>query len=153
MKNAPRQAGFSLIEVMLAVLIMGIALVGLTHGMTTALESTKDSAQQTSVVMLAAGQMETLRAEGFLSDGTTEGDFGDDLPAYKWEQTVSPSTLDGLHKVVVVVKDAKSGGTLYTLETMLFDPDYPANAEESAAASKENQREHEKARKRDRRRG
>jgi prepilin-type N-terminal cleavage/methylation domain-containing protein len=35
--------GFSLIEVMCAILIMGVALVALTHGMTTALGSTKDS--------------------------------------------------------------------------------------------------------------
>ena len=151
MRARQHHAGFSLIEVMCAVLIMGVALVGLTHGITTALSSTKDSAVQTAVVLLAAGQMETLRADGFLTDGTTEGDFGDDMPRYAWEQTMTPSTVDGLHKVVVVVKDAKSGDALYSLETLLFDPDYPAAADE--AASKQNQREHEKARKRDRRKG
>jgi prepilin-type N-terminal cleavage/methylation domain-containing protein len=143
------QAGFSLIEVMCAVLIMGVALVGLTHGITTALSSTQDSAVQTAVVLLAAGQMETLRAEGVLADGTSEGDFGDDMPRYAWEQTITPSTVDGLHKVVVVVKDAKSGAALYSLETLLFDPDYPAAADDA----KQNQRDHEKARKRDRRKG
>jgi prepilin-type N-terminal cleavage/methylation domain-containing protein len=152
MRSSRRHAGFSLIEVMCAVLIMGIALVGMAHGITTALNSTSDSGVQTSVVLLAAGQMETLRADGFLEDGTTEGDFGEDLPKYAWEQTVSPATIDGLHKVVVVVKDAQSGVKLYTLETMLFDPDYPAAAADEAT-SKENQRDHEKARKKDRRNG
>jgi len=136
---------------MCALLIMGVALVGLTHGITTALSSTKDSAVQTAVVLLAAGQMETMRAEGVVTDGTTEGDFGEDMPQYAWEQTISPSTLDGLHQVVVVVKDAKSGAALYSLETLLFDADYPATADE--AASKQKQRDHDKARKRDRRKG
>jgi prepilin-type N-terminal cleavage/methylation domain-containing protein len=150
MKRARPNAGFSLIEVMCAVLIMGVALVGLTHGITTALSSTKDSEVQTAVVMLAAGQMETLRVDGILTDGTTEGDFGEDIPLYVWEQTISPGEVDGLHKVAVVVKDAKSGAALYRLETLLFDTDYPATADD--AANKQKQRDHDKAKKQDRRR-
>jgi len=83
--------GFSLIEVMCAILIMGVALVALTRGMTTALGSSKDSEVQTTVVGLAAGQIETLRAGGVLTDDTTEGDFGDSFPKYRWEQTVAPA--------------------------------------------------------------
>ncbi len=113
--------GFTLIEVMCAILIMGVALVALTHGMTTALGSTKDSEVQTTVVALAAGQLETLRASAVLTDETTDGDFGDSFPKYKWEQTVAPGELDGLHQVDVVVKDAASGTTLYKLTTLLFD--------------------------------
>jgi general secretion pathway protein I len=144
-----RNAGFSLIEVMCAVLIMAVALVALTQGITTALSSTKDSEVQTSVVMLAAGQIETLRAEGVLTDGTTDGDFGADIPLYAWVQTISPAEVDGLHKVSVVVTDARSGASLYRLETLLFDTDYPATADE--AASKEKQRDKDKARGRNRR--
>jgi prepilin-type N-terminal cleavage/methylation domain-containing protein len=140
------QSGFSLIEVMCAILIMGIALVALTHGITTALGSTKDSEVQTIVVGLAAGQIETMRASAILTDGTSEGDFGDNFPRYRWEQTVSPGDVDGLHQVDVVVKDAKSGATLYKLTTLLFDMDYP-----SASDTKQQERDQEKAKKRNRR--
>jgi len=144
------RTGFSLIEVMCAVLIMAVALVGMTHGITTALSSTKDSEVQTGLVLLAAGQMETLRAGGDLTDGTTEGDFGSQIPLYTWEQTITPAEVEGLHKVVVAVKNAKYGESLYRLETLIFDPDYPATAAD-AAARKQNQRDHDRARKRDRR--
>jgi len=138
--------GFTLIEVMCAILIMGVALVGLTRGITTALGSSKDSEVQTTVVGLAAGQIETLRASTVLTDDTTEGDFGESLPRYKWEQTVAPADVDGLHQVDVVVKDAKSGATLYKLTTLLFDSDYPTDTD-----TKQKQRDQEKAKKRNRR--
>jgi general secretion pathway protein I len=148
MSARPDHGGFSLIEVMCAILIMGVALVALTRGMTTALGSTKDSEVQTTVVTLAAGQIETLRAGGVLTDDTTEGDFGDSFPKYKWELTVAPSDLDGLHQVDVAVQDAKTGATLYKLTTLLFDSDYPSS---SASDAKQKQRDQDKAKKRNRR--
>jgi hypothetical protein len=89
-----------------------------------------------------------LRASAVLTDETTEGDFGESFPKYKWEQTVAPSDVDGLHQVDVVVKDAKSDATLYKLTTLLFDSDYPST---SAADAKQKARDLEKARKRNRR--
>ncbi len=99
---------------------------------------------RTTVVSLAAGQIETLRAGAVLSDGTTEGDFGDSFPKYNWEQTIAPGEVDGLHQVDVLVKDAKSGATLYKLTTLLFDSDYPST---SASDAKAKQRELDKAKK------
>lgn len=119
-------AGFSLIEVMVAILILGVAVVGLTQGFTTALDSSKDSEQQTAAALFAAGQIETLRAETGMTDETTEGDCGDDLPLYKWRQTVSATDIDGLHDVDVVVESAKTGEMVFELKTLLFEvPDQP----------------------------
>jgi general secretion pathway protein I len=143
-----RQAGFSLVEVMCAVLIMGVALVALTRGMATALGSSKDAETQTVVVDLAAGQLETLRATGALVDDTTEGDFGETFPRYKWEQTVSPGEADGLHQVEITVKDTKSGANLYKLTTLLFDSDYPVYG---ASEAKQKQKDLDKSKKRNRR--
>jgi len=114
-------AGFSLIEVMVAVLILGIALAGLTHGITTALESSKESQWQTTAALFASGQIETLRAEGSLENGETTGDCGPDLPAYRWKQTVTDTDITGLHEVSVVVENAATGQMIYELKTMLFE--------------------------------
>ncbi len=119
------RSGFSLIEVMCAILILGIALVGLTQGITTALSSSKETELQTSAALIAAGQIETLRAEDYLEDGITEDTCGDDLPLYQWTQTISSTDIDGLHEVKVVVENANTGKEIYELRTLLFDPDYP----------------------------
>jgi len=111
--------GFSLVEVMVAILILSVALAGLTRGLTTALSSSKESERQTVAAQFAAGQIETLRAEGHLVDGTTEGDCGDDLPLYSWKQTISPANIDGLHEVEVEV--ANSGQPVFELRTLLFE--------------------------------
>jgi Tfp pilus assembly protein PilV len=108
---------------MCAILILGIGLVGLAQGLAAALRSSKESELQTAAVLLAAGQIETLRAEGFLVDGETEGDSEeDDLALYHWKQSVASASIDGLHEVTVLVEESKSGKAIYELRTLLFDP-------------------------------
>ena len=140
-----RTAGFSLIEVMCAILILGIGLVGLTQGLTTALSSSKESELQTSAALIAAGRMETLRADGYLKDGVEDGEGGEGFALYRWKQTISSTTIDGLHEVEVVVENAKSGKTIYELRTLLFDPPLDSSQDESSkrrnpAASKKKER-------------
>jgi prepilin-type N-terminal cleavage/methylation domain-containing protein len=118
----PRNAGFSLVEVMCAILILGIALAGLTMGIATALSSSKDSEVQTTAAMMAAGQVEMIRADGFLNDGEDEGDFGEGIPLYRWKQTISGTSIAGLHEIKVVVLNSKTGKDIYELQTLLFDP-------------------------------
>jgi prepilin-type N-terminal cleavage/methylation domain-containing protein len=131
MNRHRHHAGFSLIEIMVAILILGVALTGLTEGITTALGSNKESELQTAAALIAAGQIETLRAEKILVDGVTQGDC-EDLPLYQWTQTVSPGGLDGLHEVKIVVQKVNSDAAICELSTMLFDPDYPGQDEDSA---------------------
>jgi general secretion pathway protein I len=120
MTPSPSQAGFSLIEVIVAILILGVALVTLTEGVTSALTSSKTSELQTTAAMLAAGQIETLRATGDYPDGETEGDFGDEFPQYRWAQTIGDTDVSGLHGVDVSVQDSRTGKDIYDLKTLLF---------------------------------
>ena len=122
MITTQRNAGFSLVEVMCAILILGIAMVGLTLGITTALSSNKESELQTTAALLAAGQIELLQADKILTDGVEEGEFGAGLALYRWKQTVSSTAISGLHEVEVTVENSKTGKAIYELRTMLFDP-------------------------------
>src|SRR5215831_8095395 len=112
-----KAGGFSLVEILCAVLILGVALTGMIQGVTTALGSNKESERQTVAALFAAGQVETLRAEGGLRDGTTDGDCGEGLSLYRWQQTISAAGIDGLHEVAVVIENTKTGKTIYELRT------------------------------------
>ena len=126
------QAGFSLIEVMVAILILGVAIAGLTEGLSVALNSSKESEWQTTAALFAAGRIETLRAEGTFHDETTEGSCGDILPLYRWRQSVKSAGIEGLHDVEVVVENARSGTAIYSLRTLLFEAPTPPTLEPNA---------------------
>jgi prepilin-type N-terminal cleavage/methylation domain-containing protein len=117
-----RCAGFSLVEVLCAILILGIGLAGMAHGITTALRSTKESERQTAAALLAAGQIETVRAEGYLVGGAEEGTGSGPLSQYRWVQRITESDIEGLFEVEVSVRHGTSEETIYKLQTMLFDP-------------------------------
>lgn len=117
-----RSAAFSLIEVMCAVAILGIAMVGLTHGITTALTASKESELQTAAALIAAGRLETLRADGFIEEGTDEEAMTGELAIYRWKQAVTETSTRGLFEVVVRVEHTRTDKLIYELRTMLFDP-------------------------------
>lgn len=126
-------AGFSLVEVMCAILILGLAMVGLTLGITTALTSNKESELQTAAALIAAGQMEQLQADRILVDGVEEGDCGAGLALYRWRQSISSTSISGLHEVAVTVENTRTGKPIYELRTLLFDPP----AEKSSGSNRE----------------
>jgi general secretion pathway protein I len=144
MNVTPLNAGFSLIEVMVAILILGVALVGLTHGITTALESSKESEQQTTAALFAAGKIETLRAEGGLENGETDGDCGAGLEAYRWKQTISDADVDGLHDVDVVIERAQDNQEIYELKTLLFEVPSDVNDQNSNNKNSTDKNSHSK---------
>ena len=126
-----RQAGFSLLEVMCAILILGIGLVALTQGLSTALASSKDAEVQSAAALLAAGQIETLRAEGYLLEGETEGEGDGALSGYSWVQNVVETQPEGLYEVTVTVKKGENNEEVFELKTMLFDPPIVREPDES----------------------
>lgn len=127
------EAGFSLVEVLLSILILGIALTGLTRGVTTALSASKETELQTGAAMVAAAQIELLRAEGFIIAGENEGESG---TLYKWHQSVVESTTEGLYEVTVAVNHSNTDKQIFELKTLLFDPPLDLNETEREDAQK-----------------
>lgn len=136
-------AAFSLVEVLLSIMILGIALTGLTRGVTTALTASKETELQTGAAMVAAAQIELLRAEGFIMEGETEGESGS---LYAWKQSVTETTTEGLYEVTVTVGHANTEKQIFELKTMLFDPPLDLNETEREDEMKDQARGRERGR-------
>jgi type II secretory pathway pseudopilin PulG len=121
MKTTLTELGFSLVEVIFAISVLAVAVVGLTEGITLALQSNKESELQSTAALYAAGLIETLRAEGGVTDGDEDGDCGEGLALYRWKESVTAAGIDGLHHVKVVIENAKTEKTIYELESLLFE--------------------------------
>ncbi len=111
------RAAFSLVELLCTIFILGIGLAGLTQGVTTALNSSKEAERNTTAALLAAGRIEMLRAEEFLIRGTEEGDFGDEFAAYRWRETITETSTEGLLEVGVSILSSDTGNVIYNLDT------------------------------------
>lgn len=134
-----------MVEVLCAILVLGVGLVGLSQGVAIALQSNKESELQATAAMWAAGQIEMLRAEGGLQDGELEGDCGEGLSLYRWKESLTRTDLEGLHEVTVIVENAKTGKSIYELRTLLFEaPD------ELTASDSGKRRDSDKSRRRGR---
>ena len=131
------QAGFSLVEILCAILILGIGRLGLTQGLTTALASNKESEWQTAAALIAAGRIELLQADGFVIEGEETG-INDELPLYRWRQSVTRTSLEGLFEIHVAVEHAETGRAFYELHTLLFDPPLPPLSSELTKEEKSN---------------
>jgi len=127
--------GFSLIEVMIAIVVLAVAVIGLTSGLNNALISSHDAEEETVAAEFAAGRVEMIRADQFIDDGETEGACGEDLPAYRWRQSIAPAGIDGLHDVKVTMKNARTGEAIYELRTLLFEPPVGSSTNQTAANS------------------
>jgi Tfp pilus assembly protein PilV len=118
-----------MVEVLCAILILGVALVGMSEAVTLSLHCTRESEEQTTAAMLASGLIEKLRAEGGLADGMTEGGS----PAYHWRQTLSRTDINGLHEVVVLVENQQTSKRIYELRTLLFERPADSDANKPGA--------------------
>ena len=90
-----RAAGFTLLEVLIAVAIVAIALVTFMGLHLRSLEATIRAQDLTTAVLLAQGKMATMGE--FPDTGEEQGKFeGPELERFQWATAVTEHTLDAL---------------------------------------------------------
>lgn len=99
-------AGFTLVEVLVATVILAIGLLGALTAFSMASRVTGRSAQDTVVTLMAQEKLTEVLVtarSGELVSGTTEGDFGEDRPGYSWRLRVSAPDADRLSHVQLTI--------------------------------------------------
>lgn len=115
--RGPRRVGggFTLLEVMLALAILSITLVGLLGRTTGNVRLTQEVAMRGTVATLARGQMyeieDQLLREGFQElEVTLEDDFGDQgWPEVRWQAVIEKIELPGLNSLQALQEGAGEG--------------------------------------------
>jgi general secretion pathway protein I len=101
--------GFTLLEVMVAIAILGIALLGLLGLQHQSMTSVIRAQQSTRASMLAQAVMTEAELERFPDLGRTNGDFQSSFPGefpdFRWERDVAASGMfPDVRKVKVIIR-------------------------------------------------
>ena len=119
-----RSGGFSLIELMAALTIFGVGVLGTLELFSVCLQSTSASVGYTQAMFLAQSQLEANIAEDQMTEGTDSGDFGSGYPRHVWELDVEQTDQTGLTRVrIVVTWDERGREKQYALTTLVAQRD------------------------------
>jgi general secretion pathway protein I len=101
------EAGFTLMEVMIAMVILAIALVTVFQSQSQSISMATRSRFLTVSSLLAQGKAAEIDAIDSKIITSGSGDFGDDFPDYAWSIDVKDTEFDSLKKIDVVVINTK----------------------------------------------
>jgi general secretion pathway protein I len=129
-----RARGFTLLEVMVAIAILGIALLGLLGLQHQGIQSVIRAQQMTRASMLAQAVMTEAELERFPDLGFTSGDFEASFPGqyrdFRWERNVEASGLfPDVRKVQVAVHYGPGLSQTFALVEFLHSPIPPDTSE------------------------
>ena len=102
------RAGFTLIEVLVAVAILAIAMVAILKANVQNLDALTKSRETTTASLLAASKLAEIEAAGVASWVESQGDFGEDYPEFTWQVETTSTEVEGLERIAVIVQ--RSGG-------------------------------------------
>jgi len=126
-RHAPSSAGFTLLEVMIALAVVGIALVPLLMLHRQSIRSIIRSRETTCAALLAQEIMTRAELEKFPPLGVSSGDFQGFHPGlypnFRWQRKVEPTPIfPDLRKVTVSVAYGPRFRRSFTLVEFLHNP-------------------------------
>lgn len=109
------KVGFSLIEVIIAVVILSLTFVTLLHTESQGIDMAMRARFMTTSTLLAQEKIsEVTSGARSASVGETKGDFGEDFPGYTYVEKVETTPLSGYLKYTITVDWGGEGSKLET---------------------------------------
>ena len=97
------KSGFTLLEVLVAVVILGSTLAVLLGTVNRNLVLASDSKNLSIARMLAQNKISEVELAGYPSDTNEEGEY-EDFPGFKWYLSVVPLNISSLETDIKIVK-------------------------------------------------
>jgi type II secretory pathway pseudopilin PulG len=104
-----RSGGFTLLEAMLAVVILGAAMLAIMEGLShslNAIESIKNYNTATELLGMKLAEVDQLTV---LEEGVEDGDFEEYHPGFTWIREIVASELTDLYEVRITVNWTEHG--------------------------------------------
>ena len=95
--------GFSLVEMVAALIIFSVGVVATLEVLTVCLRSAGTSRNYTRAVFLAQGLIEETVAEDDLVTGEDSGEFGEGFPDASWTREITDTDTTGLYQIRVSI--------------------------------------------------
>jgi prepilin-type N-terminal cleavage/methylation domain-containing protein len=121
--RAVLRGGFTLVEVLVATVILALGLLGALTAFSMASRATGASTNDTRLTFLAHEKLAEIQLLGAdrLADQDTSGDFGPEHPEYEWEMFIGKPDDRNLVTVDLVIAAPEAGGRRETLfSTIVF---------------------------------
>lgn len=112
--------GFTLLEVIVAMVIVVIGLILISQTFSTGLRAVRVSDKATVARFLAEQKLTELELQDYSTLQTTSGDFGTDYPEFTWQEEVSSTDLDNLTQVNLTISWTEDNATRTLLISKLI---------------------------------
>ncbi|HHO76942.1 MAG TPA: prepilin-type N-terminal cleavage/methylation domain-containing protein [Deltaproteobacteria bacterium] len=102
--------GFTLIEVLIAMLILSITFLWLLKAETQGIDMSVRSKFITTSTLLAQERIARITsADHSIITGNDSGDFGEDYTGYAYTEEIEPTALGGYYKYILNISWGKEG--------------------------------------------
>ncbi len=124
-----RARGFTLLEVMVALLIIAIALTGVAEVMGAMLDNATTLRERTYASWIAQNKIVELRSTGTVPEvGRTSGDVEYAGGDWEWEAVVVETGIEELFRIDVSVSRADSDANIRTVTGFIGEPIIPGRS-------------------------
>lgn len=136
LRNRPRAAGFTFVEVLAAMLLMAITIPVALQGVMLANRVGVAAMRKREAMQLGDNILNNQLVTGEWLDGDSSGDFGDDYPGFEWSlHAESWSEASDLDVVTVTVTYSVQGRDLTETLATVADPNEGATTTTTAAST------------------
>lgn len=125
MAKPTRSSGFTLVEVMIALMIFFMAVFTILSLLSNTLRNARVLQRKTIDVGMVAAQI--IGTTNRMTEGSLDGDFGDAYPDYSWTADVFPDEVatNGLvHVDMVVLGRGGNNKVDARMHILVFDPNF-----------------------------